>query len=59
MIGILVLAGWHTGEMSLVRLHPGFVPMQYVPALCLALLGTGLLAYTAGRRRVVIVLCTT
>lgn len=41
--GAVVLAGWLTHRVELVRLRADQVPMQFNTALCLGLLGAGLL----------------
>jgi len=43
-LALTVLVGWHLQLGALVRISPGWVPMQYNTALGLLLLGTGLLA---------------
>jgi len=48
MLGLLVLAGWHTHNTTLVQVHSAFVPMQYNTALGFLLCGTGLLAVAVG-----------
>ncbi len=42
-LGLLVLLGWYTHNVSLVQVHPTFVPMQYNTALGFLLCGSGLL----------------
>ena len=49
---LLVLAGWYFQNASLVRLHPGFGPMQPQTALGILLSGASLAAAQQGWRRV-------
>lgn len=53
LLGMLVLAGWSTHNVPLVRLFPAGPPMPYNTALNFFLGGIGLLALTQGRSRLV------
>ncbi len=51
MLGLVVLVGWYTHNLILLRLSPAFVAMAYNTALCFLLCGLGLAAVTwAGRQ---------
>lgn len=56
LIAVLVLAGWHTGTVVLVRGVPPGAPMVYNTALGLLLTGAGLIA-TAYRNRLPALVC--
>jgi two-component system NtrC family sensor kinase len=43
-LGLVVLAGWYTHNVTLVRVVPAFAPMQYSEALCFLVGGVSLLA---------------
>ncbi|MGH9390729.1 MAG: CHASE domain-containing protein, partial [Vicinamibacteria bacterium] len=43
LMGALVLAGWHTSNVTLIQVMPSWVPMQYNTALSFLLCGLGLL----------------
>ncbi|MES2705851.1 MAG: ATP-binding protein, partial [Verrucomicrobiota bacterium] len=45
LIGMTVLAGWHMGNVNIVRLQPNLVPMQYLTAFCFLLGGAGLASF--------------
>ena len=49
--GLLVLAGWHTHNPSLIRVWPGMAPMPYNAALGFFLCGGGLVALAFGKKR--------
>ena len=51
-LGLVVLVGWYTENVTLVQVHPAFVPMQYNTALGFLLCGVGLLATVYGRTRI-------
>ncbi|MET0106197.1 MAG: PAS domain S-box protein [Sedimenticola sp.] len=44
ILGLVVILGWHTKAVSLIQVHPDFVPMQYNTALGFLLCGLALLA---------------
>ncbi len=48
-MGILVLVGWYTHNVTLIQVFPAFVPMQYNTALGFVLCGSGLVALTHDR----------
>jgi signal transduction histidine kinase len=50
LLGLTVLIGWHTENVTLIQVLPIFVPMQYNTALGFILSGTGLLALVNGNR---------
>ena len=50
LLGIVVLCGWYTHNVTLIQVLPSFVPMQYNTALGFLLCGVGLLCCYAGRR---------
>jgi len=43
-LGVLVLFGWYTHAVTLIQVHPSFVPMQYNTALGFLICGIGLIA---------------
>jgi PAS domain S-box-containing protein len=43
-LGLLVLFGWYTHALTLIQVHPSFVPMQYNTALGFLFCGVGLVA---------------
>jgi len=43
-LGVMVLAGWHTQNVTLIQVHPNFAPMSYNAALLFLLIGLGFLA---------------
>lgn len=43
-LGLLVILGWHSHSISLVKIHPSFIPMAYNTALAFFLAGLGILA---------------
>ena len=43
LIGLMVLIGWHTGNETLIKILPVFLPMQYNAALGFLLCGVGFL----------------
>lgn len=49
VLGLLVMFGWHTHNVTLVQVLPTLVPMQYNTALCFALSGLALLFIISGR----------
>jgi PAS domain S-box-containing protein len=50
LLGLTVLIGWYTENVTLIQVLPIFVPMQYNTALGFILGGTGLLALVNGNR---------
>ncbi|MFQ5662671.1 MAG: PAS domain S-box protein [Terriglobia bacterium] len=53
-LGAMVLLGWHTRDLTLVQVVPGFVPMEYNTALGFLLSGVGFLAIAYQRPRLAI-----
>jgi hypothetical protein len=51
LVGLLVLAGWYTGNESLIQLYSAFSPMYHTTALAFFISGTGLLLSVSGYRR--------
>ncbi|MGH8069777.1 MAG: GAF domain-containing protein [Candidatus Entotheonellia bacterium] len=51
-LGLVVMAGWHFHNVTLVQLDPTLAPMHYNAALSFVLCGTGLLALMCRRPRV-------
>lgn len=51
LLGVLVLAGWHTHNTKLIQVLPAFVPMQYNTAAGFLACGVGLLSVGLGRAR--------
>jgi signal transduction histidine kinase len=49
VLGITVLTGWYTHNITLIQIHPAFVPMQYNTAMGFLLGGFGLLAFVIKR----------
>ncbi|MES2709535.1 MAG: response regulator [Verrucomicrobiota bacterium] len=56
-LGAVVLTGWHTGNAFLVRIQAGFVPMQYLTAVCFFLSGVGLISLAMRLPRLLPVAC--
>ncbi len=52
-LGLLVLVGWHTENVTLIQVLPAFVPMQYNTALGFLIGGLGLLATVYVRPRLI------
>ena len=50
-LGILVIYGWYTRTLTLIQVHPAFVPMQYNTALGFMLAGMSLVALGLNKRR--------
>ncbi len=50
-LGLMVLVGWYAHNVTLVQVHPTFVPMQYNTALGFLLCGAGLLFIVFNRPR--------
>jgi PAS domain S-box-containing protein len=50
LLGLTVLIGWYTENVTLIQILPIFVPMQYNTALGFILSGAGLLALVNGNR---------
>ena len=53
-LGLVVLVGWYTHNVTLVQVMPIFVPMQYNTALGFLLCGVGLLSVGYRRPRLAI-----
>ncbi len=51
LLGLAVLAGWHTHDLRLLQVYPGFVAMAYNTALGFSLSGAALLGALFGRPR--------
>lgn len=43
LIGLSVLFGWYTDNRLLLQIGPNFAPMRYNPALCVVILGIGII----------------
>ncbi len=54
-LGIMVLVGWYTHFVTLIQVHPAFVPMQYNTAMGFLLGGLGLLALAFKRSQAAMV----
>jgi signal transduction histidine kinase/DNA-binding response OmpR family regulator len=52
VLGVIVIVGWQTNNVTLVQVLPTFVPMQYNTALGFVLCGLGLLLVVFGKNRV-------
>ena len=50
-LGLVVVYGWHTRNLTLIQVLPSFVPMQYNTALGFILCGGGLLFSAFGQQR--------
>jgi len=55
VLGLVVIVGWQTNNVTLVQVLPTFVPMQYNTALGFVLCGVGLLAVIFGKKRLAVV----
>jgi len=55
LLGIVVIVGWQTNNVTLVQVLPTFVPMQYNTALGFVLCGLGLLWGIFGKSRFAVV----
>ena len=55
LLGLVVLIGWYTHNVTLVQVLPAFVPMQYNTALGFLLCGLGLALYVLGKPGVAMV----
>jgi len=51
LLGVIVIVGWQTNNVTLVQVLPTFVPMQYNTALGFVLCGLGLIFGIFGRPR--------
>ena len=51
LLGLTVLAGWYTGNTTLIQVQPSFVPMQYNTALGFLISGVALLAVLNDRKK--------
>lgn len=49
LLGVVVLIGWYTHNLTLLQISPNFIPMHYHTALGFLLCGLGLLAVALGR----------
>ncbi|MBW2281506.1 MAG: protein kinase [Deltaproteobacteria bacterium] len=49
LLGLVVILGWYTGNVTLVQVLPNFVPMQYNTALGFVLCGASLVLLALGR----------
>ena len=49
LLGLVVLTGWYTHNLTLLQISPNFIPMHYHTALGFLLCGLGLLAIAWGR----------
>ncbi|RYD35726.1 MAG: response regulator, partial [Verrucomicrobiaceae bacterium] len=56
-LGAAVLAGWHTRNVTLVRINAAFVPMQYPTAVCFLLAGLALFFSALRVSRLLPLLC--
>jgi hypothetical protein len=50
-VGLSVVAGWHLGSETLVRIRPGLPAMQYPAAICFAVAGAALVLAASGRSK--------
>ena len=55
LLGLVVIVGWQTNNVTLVQVLPTFVPMQYNTALGFVLCGLGLLFGIFGKSRLALV----
>jgi len=51
LLGIVVIFGWYTGNITLIQVLPQFVPMQYNTASGFVLAGSGLSLISLGRQK--------
>jgi signal transduction histidine kinase/CheY-like chemotaxis protein/HPt (histidine-containing phosphotransfer) domain-containing protein len=51
-LGCTALAGWRNGDLTLVQIHPVFLPIEVDSALAFVVFAFGLLALTLGHGRV-------
>ena len=56
LLGAVVLAGWYSGNKTLVQVLPTFVPMQYNTALGFMLCGFALIALFLGKKKIMLIL---
>jgi diguanylate cyclase (GGDEF)-like protein len=56
IIGSLALVGWHTDTLILCEVFPSLTPIYYNTALCLIVIGIGLIALISDYKRVTAVL---
>lgn len=49
LLGLVVLTGWYTHNLTLLQISPNFIPMHYHTALGFLLCGLGLLAVALGK----------
>lgn len=54
-LGLIVLFGWYTHNITLIQVIPTFVPMQYNTALGFLFCGLGVLTQLLGRKRLAVV----
>jgi|GEM_PF-3564387 len=50
LIGISVIFGWYIDNRVLLQIFPNFAPMRYNPALCVVVLGIGILCALYNQR---------
>lgn len=55
VLGLVVMVGWHTRNLTLLQIHPTFVPMGYNAALGFVVCGLGLLVMTLTPARFVFI----
>jgi len=55
LLGLVVIVGWQTNNVTLIQVLPTFVPMQYNTALGFVLCGIGLLLGIFGKTRFAVV----
>lgn len=51
LLGLIVIIGWFTQNVTLIQIHPSFVPMQFNTALCFLLTGIALMAVVNGKNK--------
>ncbi|MEW6683531.1 MAG: CHASE domain-containing protein [Nitrospirota bacterium] len=54
ILGLIVMVGWHTQNLTLIQIRSGFFAMQYNTALAVLSGGVGLVGLALDRRRVVV-----
>ena len=50
-LGLVVLVGWYTNNITLIQVFPIFVPMQFNTAIGFLICGIGILSQSFGRNR--------
>ncbi|MBF0368645.1 MAG: PAS domain S-box protein [Magnetococcales bacterium] len=58
LLGLVVLIGWHSHNISLIQAHASLVPMQYNTAVGFLLCGAGLLGAVTARHNLTLILGT-